>query len=72
MTTSVTLLVHGRPIASLYTQPAATVLGLLAAMVCCGSAYVAASGRPAYRVLRPQRTSGWLVPLLVTLIGGGA
>ncbi len=64
MTTSFAWFVRGNILASLYVQPMGTLLAAAAAVCAWGGAYVAATGRPIYRLvdLRPGRSL--LVPIL--------
>ena len=52
MTTSFAHFVRGNPAASAYVQPMGFVLALLAGLTVWAGAYVAVTGRPAYRLLR--------------------
>jgi len=64
MTTSFSWFAKGNLPASLYVQPMGAVLALLAAACVWGGAYVAISGRPAYRLLTLVPTRYTLLPLL--------
>lgn len=65
MTTSFAWFVRGNLFASFYVQPMGAVLAALCGMCVWAGAYVAISGRPAYRMLAmiPSRYHVW--PLLV-------
>ena len=65
MTTSFAWFVRGNIIASLYIQPMGTVLALLCAMAVWAGAYVAATGRPVYRLISWLPAKYHLFPLLV-------
>lgn len=67
MTTSVSLLVHGRIGASLYTQPMGFAIGLLLAVVFWGGLWEAASGRALHRLLRWAKPL-WLVSGFLGLV----
>jgi hypothetical protein len=66
MTTSFSWFARGNVLASLYVQPMGTVLAVLAAATVWGGLYVAATGRPIYRLfeLLPRPNYLFLLPLL--------
>ena len=64
MTTSWTWFARGNLAASLYVQPMGTVLAFLAACGVWVGFYVAATGRPVYRLLRVLPGRYLFVPLL--------
>lgn len=68
MTTSFAWFVRGNVVASVYVQPMGAALALLAACGVWGGAYVAATGRPAYRVLRVLPDRYYLVPLFALAV----
>lgn len=67
MTTSFAWFVRGNLLASLYVQPAATVLAAAAGMTVWGGLYVAATGKPVYRLL--GRLPGYYYVLLPLGLG---
>ena len=64
MTTSFAWFVRGNLLASLWVQPMGTVLATLAAVTIWGGIYVAATGRPAYRLVTRLPIRYTLIPLL--------
>lgn len=64
MTTSWAWFVRGNLVASLYVQPMGTVLALIACGGVWASLYVAATGRPVYRLLRVLPGKYYCVPLV--------
>jgi hypothetical protein len=72
MTTSFAHFVRGNAVASAYVQPMGFVLAVLAALAVWGGAYIAITGRPAYRVLRALPGVPVVVGLFVIAIGGWA
>ena len=64
MTTSFTWFARGNLLASLYVQPMGAVLAAVAACCVWGGFYVAATGRPVYRLLRLLPARYYLMPLL--------
>ena len=72
MTTSFTYLAHGQPLMSLWAQPAGTVLAFLTAMLVWAGLYVAATGRPAARLVARMPLTGIFLGLLaITVVGWG-
>ena len=65
MTTSFSYFAHGNILASFYTQPFAGGLAVATAMSFWAALYCAATGRPAYRLLR-RISVGWGVGLILT------
>jgi hypothetical protein len=65
MTTSFAWFVRGNIAASLYVQPMGTVLAILCGMTVWGAAYVAATGRPLYRLVAGIPARYHALPLLV-------
>jgi hypothetical protein len=68
MTTSVTLLVHGHPLLSLWVQPMGTIIGLAAAVIFWIGLYIALTGRPAHRLARIVPIGYYLLPLMFLAI----
>jgi hypothetical protein len=68
MTTSWTWFVRGNLAASLYVQPMGTVLAVLVACCFWAAMYVAATGRPVYRLLEVIPSRYYVVPLLTFAI----
>ena len=68
MTTAFAHFARGDLPRSLYTQPLGAVLAAAAAMAVWGGAYVAATGRPAYRLLRLVPARYYLPPLLALAV----
>lgn len=71
-TTAVTWFAHGNVLASIYTQPMGFVIALLAAVSVCTGYYVAATGRPVYRLLMFVPGRKWLIGLLAGAIAAWA
>ena len=63
-TTSFAWFARGNPLASLYVQPMGFALAFIAASCVWAGFYVAATGRPAYRLLRLLPARYYLLPLL--------
>jgi hypothetical protein len=72
MTTSFAHFVRGNAVASAYVQPMGFALAILASLAVWGGAYVAISGRPAYRVLRALPGVPVVLGLFALAIGGWA
>jgi hypothetical protein len=68
MTTSYAWLVRGNVAASLYVQPMGTFFGLVTAMGVWVGFYIALTGVPALRALRPITQVNWVVPLVGAII----
>ena len=64
MTTSFTWFVRGNVLASAYVQPMGAVVALATACCAWGGFYIAATGRPVYRLLRLVPARYYLLPLL--------
>jgi hypothetical protein len=64
MTTSFSWFVRGNLLASLYVQPMGMALAMITACCVWGGSYVAATGRPVYRLLRLLPGRYYLFPLL--------
>ena len=64
MTTSFTWFARGNLLASVYVQPMGAALASIAAGCAWGGFYVAATGRPVYRLLRLMPGRYYLFPLL--------
>jgi hypothetical protein len=69
MTTSFTYFARGNLLASLYLQPMGMMLALLTAAGVWVGFYVAAAGRPVYRLLRFVPTGYYLIPLMAWAVG---
>lgn len=69
MTTSWAWLAHGNIPASFYVQPMGTVLAIMAGCCVWGGFYVAATGRPVHRLLRPVSGRYYFIVLLAFAIG---
>jgi hypothetical protein len=69
MTTSFSWFARGNIEASLYVQPMGTILALLAAATFWGASYVAATGRPVYRLAQriPARYYLWYLPAMAVV-----
>lgn len=65
MTTSFAWVTKGNLLASLYVQPMGTVVAILAAGCVWGGLYIAATGRPAHRLLSMLPARYTLFPLLL-------
>ena len=65
MTTSFAWFVRGNIAASLYVQPMGTILAILCGMTVWGAGYVAAVGRPLYRLVAAIPARYHALPLLV-------
>ena len=68
MTTSWAWFVRGNLTASLYVQPMGTVLALIAVWCVWAGLYVAATGKPVYRLLRVVPGQFYCVPLVALAI----
>ena len=64
MTTSFSWFARGNVLASIYVQPMGAALAIMAACCVWGGLYVAATGRPVYRLLRLLPGRYYLMPLL--------
>jgi hypothetical protein len=64
MTTSFSWFVRGNLLASFYVQPMGAAVAAITACCVWGGLYVAATGRPAYRLLRLVPARYYLLPLL--------
>jgi hypothetical protein len=72
MTTSFAWFTRGNAVASFYVQPMGMVLATLAGLCVWGAGYVAATGRPVYRILAIFPEKLYLYPLLAMgMIGWG-
>ena len=71
MTTSFTWFVRGNLLASVYVQPMGAVLAAINAVCAWGGLYVAATGRPVYRVLKLLPGRYYLVLLFVGVLAWG-
>lgn len=63
MTTSFAWFVRGNLLASLYVQPMGTVLAAVCGLAVWAGLYVAATGRPAHRLLRAPPVKAMMLPL---------
>ena len=70
MTTSFTWFARGNLLASVYVQPMGAALAAIAAACVWGGFYVAATGRPVYRLLRLMPGRYYLLPLLALGVVG--
>ena len=68
MTTSFAWFVRGNVLASLYVQPMGFALAVLTTATAWAALYVAASGKPAYRLLRLMPASYYLIPLFALAV----
>jgi hypothetical protein len=71
MTTSFTWFVRGNLLASVYVQPMGAVLALMTACIIWGGLYVAATGRPVYRLLRLLPGRYYLALLFLGVLAWG-
>jgi hypothetical protein len=72
MTTSFAQLIHGRPLASFYVQPAGFVVAILSGVVFWIGLYESITGRPVHRLLALLPMSYHLFPLIAVLLAGWA
>ena len=72
MTTSFAWFARGNVVASLYVQPMGTVLAVIAAATVWAGSYIAATGRPAHKLLNVVPDAWYLVPLLSMCVAGWA
>jgi hypothetical protein len=68
MTTSFCWFVRGNLLASAYVQPMGTVLAALAGCCVWAGLYVAATGRPVYRLLSLLPGRSYSIPLLTLAV----
>ncbi len=72
MTTSFSWFVRGNLLASFYVQPMGMLLALTAAVVFWGGVYIAISGKPLHRLLRPIPSRYYvIVPFTLAVLGWG-
>ena len=68
MTTSFAHFVRGQILASLWVQPMGTILALVTTMVFWASLYIAATARPAHRLLNLIPARYYFAPFLALLV----